>query len=420
MPNIIRPPIALHLLSPWRLRFQWATSLVILMLPWFQPGGRSLLRIDVPSLSLYLFGQVLRIEELYLFLLFTLAFGIGFLLITLVSGRVWCGWACPQTTLNDLAEWTARKLRLRVVNNRLLGDGWRKLILQVIYLLAAALISANLLWYFIKPQRFFHDLFYGEMGFGVGVTLVSMTLIIYLDLALIRRLMCKDFCPYGRIQTTLVDSGTLVLQLPESEKPRCIKCNSCVRACPMEIDIRNGFQVECINCGRCLDACRMIMFRRQQPGLIHYTFGIDNLGAKALINPRTLVLSLTLFILLSSLSLAIYHRAEATLKVAISHTAGSRLLKSGQQATFFNAWINNRKTEPANFNLSAQRENGEPLILKGQTDELLLDGGKNRKLDYVLVSPPATEPYMVEFSLSNNKHEIVATAKAQVLPPVKD
>jgi polyferredoxin len=318
--------------------------------------------------------------------------------------------------LNDLAEWLARKLRLRVVNNRLLGNNQRKVFLQIFYLLLAGLVSANLLWYFIEPQRFFRSLLSGEMRFGVWVTLAGLTLIVYLDLALVRRLLCRDFCPYGRIQTSLLDPGTLVLQLPENERPRCIRCHSCVRCCPMGIDIRAGYQVECINCGRCLDACRQVMFRRGQPGLIHYTFGLDNLGAKALLNLKILLLSLAFVVLLATLSVAIYHRAGATLKVALSHTAASRLLKSGEQVTFFNAWINNRGTDSDTFRLVAQRENGPPLILKGQTAELRLAGGKNRQLDYVLLSPPAVEPYMVEFILVNNEHEIVATAKAQILP----
>jgi len=420
MSNHIDPSLKLNLLGPWRRCFQWVTSLIVLLLPWIQPGGTSLLRIDIPSLSLYLFGQVLRIEELYLFLLFTLAFGISFLLVTLVSGRVWCGWACPQTTLNDVAEWTARTLRLRVVNNRLSGDNWRKLLLHILYLLLAGLVSANLLWYFIEPQRFFSSLYHGEMRFGVWATLSCLTLIIYLDLALVRRLMCKDFCPYGRIQTALLDPGTLTLRLPEKEKPRCIKCNSCVTSCPMGIDIRNGYQVECINCGRCLDACRKVMVKRRQPGLIYYTFGVDNRGAKALLNPRTLILSLALVILLSTLGIAIYQRSEATLKIALSHTAASRLLKSGQQATFFNAWVNNRSTQTGRYRMTVQRLNGEQLTLNGQTDNLLLDGGRNRKLDFVLVASPAEEPYMVEFSLIDSQHGTVAKAKAQILPLTKD
>jgi cytochrome c oxidase accessory protein FixG len=404
------------LLSPWRRRFQWLSSLLILLLPWIQPGGNSLLRIDVPTLSLYFFGQVLRIEELFLFLLFCLAFGIGFLLITLISGRVWCGWACPQTTLNDLAEWFARSLKLKVANNRLQGDNWRKSLAQVFYLLLAMLVSANMIWYFIEPQRFFSAIFSGQLHYGVWLTFICLAVIIYLDLAFIRRLMCKEFCPYGRIQTSLVDPGTLTLQMPESEKERCIKCGSCVRCCPMEIDIRTGYQVECINCGRCLDACRLVMQKRQQPGLIYYTFGVDNLGAKALFNPRAIVLSMALLVLTSILTFSVFTRADASLKVAVSHTVSSRILKDGQQATFFNAWLNNRTTHAEIYHLQARTLTGENLVVKGQTKQLELASGQNQKIDYVLVSPPATEPFMIEFILFNQDNQQLAVTGAQIIP----
>lgn len=419
MPQVSDPTIQIRLLSPWRRGFQWVTSLVILLLPWIQPGGASLLRIDISTLSLYIFGQVLRIEELFLLLLFCLAFGALFLLVTLVSGRVWCGWACPQTTLNDLAEGFARRLRLQVKNNKLQGEAWRKTVAQLFYLLLSALVSANLIWYFIEPQRFFSNMVTGELQFGVWVTFIIIALVVYLDLALIRRLMCKEFCPYGRIQTTLVDRATLTLQMPESEKDRCIKCGSCVRACPMEIDIRQGYQVECINCGRCLDACRNVMQKRQQPGLIYYTFGIEKLAAKALLNPRTILLSLTLFILTSVLAFAIYNRADASLKVTVSYTAGSRILKDGQQITFFNAWINNRSTEDALYSLKAQGKNGAQLALKGQTEFLQLAAGKNRKLEYVLVSSPEKQPHMVEFILQDSNGKNLAVAEAQISPAQK-
>lgn len=407
------------LLSPWRRTFQWLSSLLILLLPWFQPNGKSLLRIDVPSLSLHLFGQVLRIEELFLFLLFCLAFGIGFLLITLISGRVWCGWACPQTTLNDLAEWFAKRLQLKVVNNKLEGELWKKAVAQIFYLLLAALVSANLIWYFVEPQRFFSSLFSGEMRYGVWLTLLGLTLTFYLDLALLRRLMCKEFCPYGRIQTALVEDGTLTLQMPDSEKDRCIKCNSCVRACPMEIDIRAGFQVECINCGRCLDACRQVMQKRQQPGLIYYTLGINNQGTKALFNPRTITLILIFLVISAILIFSVFTRAEATLKVSVSHTVASRILKDGQQATFFNAWINNRSTTAEIYHLQARTQDGTTLTIKGQTDQLDLAAGRNQKLDYVLVSPAANEPFMIEFILLGQKNQQLASAEAQITPSAK-
>jgi len=404
------------LLSPWRRTFQWLCTLLILLIPWIQPGGNSLLRIDIPALSLYVFGQVLRIEELFLFLLFCLAFGIAFLLITLLSGRVWCGWACPQTTWNDLAEWFARLIKLKIKANRLEGPFWKKLLAQVFYLLLAALVSANLIWYFIEPQRFFSNLMNGQLHYGVWLTFITLAVTVYLDLAIIRRLMCKEFCPYGRIQATLEDPATLTLQLPESERQRCIKCGSCVGACPMEIDIREGYQVECINCGRCLDACRSVMQKRNEPGLIYYTFGADKRSGKELLNARTIILSVALLVLTSILLFSIFTRAEASLKVAVSHTVESRILNDGQQATFFNAWINNRGTVAETYHITAQTSEGEPLALKGQTSQLQLAAGANRKLDYVLVSPAASQPIMVEFVLHNSAGEQLAVTEAQISP----
>ena len=95
------PTRAPALLSPWRRRCQWGATLLLLSIPWFRINGDSVLRIDIPDLSLYFFGQTLRIEELYLVLLFSLFLTLGFLLMTMVLGRIWCGWLCPQTTLTE-------------------------------------------------------------------------------------------------------------------------------------------------------------------------------------------------------------------------------------------------------------------------------------------------------------------------------
>ncbi len=410
------PDIRLRLLGSWRRSLQWLTTLTILLLPWIQPQGVSLLRLDVPSLSLYFFGQILRIEDLYLFLLFVLTVGFGFLLITQIFGRVWCGWVCPQTTLNDLAEWLARRLKLRVVANRLIGSTGRKVIAHVNYLLLALLVSANLIWYFIEPQRFFSTLLHNTMHTGVLLTFLGTAAVIYLNLAFIRRLMCQEFCPYGRIQSALVDPGTLILQLSDEERPRCIKCSSCVRACPMEIDIRNGYQIECINCGRCLDACRSIMYKRGEKGLIYYTFGIDNRGVRALINPRTVILGLLFLLTLGMLVFATVNRAEVTLKVAVSPAITSRILADGSQTTFFNIWINNRSSLEQEYHLAAFGDTGGSLELKGQTASIIVNSGSNHRLDAVLLSPVAKQPYLIEFRLFGSQQQVMATAAARVTP----
>ena len=400
-------------IGPWRRLFQWTTTLLLLLLPWLEIDGKSLLRIDIPGLSLYLFGQVLRIQELYFVLLATLIFVLGFLLVTVVLGRVWCGWLCPQTTLSDVAEWAGRRLGLTVKHNRLHGHLASKFLLQGVYLFLAFLVAANLLWYFIPPRLFFARLVAFDLHYATWITFILTGLLVYLDLAVVRRLMCSEFCPYGRIQTALVDKATLTLHLPDTELERCIECGSCLRTCPMEIDIRQGYQVECTNCGRCLDACRQVMAKRNEPGLIRYTFGLHGEGAAGLLNPRVLLPAVIILVLLVILCTRLIDRPVASLKVAVSHTAASRLLANDQTGTFFNAWVNNRSQGDAVFTLQARNKgSGAPLDIKGQF-RAELAGGENRRLDFVLLTP-VNESLTVEFVLKDLEGLILSAAEAYI------
>ncbi len=400
-------------IGPWRRRFQWVTTLLLLVLPWLEVDGKSLLRIDIPGLNLYLFGQILRIEELYLVLLATLIFVLSFLLITVVLGRVWCGWLCPQTTLSDVAEWAARFLGLKVQRNSLHGPLRGKILLQLVYLFLAFLVASNLLWYFIQPRLFFARLVTFDLHYAAWITFIVTGLLVYLDLAAVRRLICSDFCPYGRVQTAIVDKATLTLHLPDAELERCIECGSCVRNCPMEIDIRHGYQVECTNCGRCLDACRQVMAKRSEPGLIRYTFGLHGEGARGLLNPRVLLPGVAMLVLAVVLLVALVGRPVASLKVSVSHTAAARQLADGRIGTFFNAWVNNRSQETADYTLQARKkESGASLPIKGQV-RAELSAGENRRLDFVLVTP-ANESLTVEFVLTGEEGLELSTAEAYI------
>ncbi len=404
-------------LAPYRISFQWFFSLLILLLPWGHLNNISLLRLDIPHLSLQIFGATLRIEELYLFLFFSLALTLFFLLTTLVFGRVWCGWACPQTTLSDIAEWAAHKLKIKTSGTQLQGTLGRKIILHSLFLFLALLVGSNLLWYFIDPRQYFTQLVSGNLPPAAMMTLLIISTIVYLDMAFLRRLVCREFCPYGRLQTVLVDAGTLVLRLPESEAPRCIECNACVRICPMEIDIRQGYQIECINCGRCLDTCRKVMDKRQQPGLIGYYFGLEDEGWRALLNPRTLLLALGLCGMLVLLFFAVQSRPEASLKVALSHQVASRRTTDGTQISFFNAWIHNRTTAVNEYVLSAESSTQEETLeLKGPTSAILLNAGQNRKVDFVLVSSFTGKESRVTFVLTTKDGQQLDSNEVLITP----
>lgn len=409
----IRP----HRLGPWRQLFQWVCTLTLLAVPFVRIDGGSLLRLDLSTLSLLAFGHTFRIEELYLFLLFTIALILGFLLVTLALGRAWCGWACPQTTLVDLAEGFARLIGVQVTAGRFSAKAWQKSVLQLFYLAVALLVAANLVWYFVSPYDFFARLLAGNLGGAVLLTLAVTAGIIWFDLAFVRRLLCREFCPYGRFQSVLVDPGTLTLRFHPDEAQRCIRCDACVRACPTGIDIRRGYQIECINCGRCLDVCREVMARRSQSGIIRYTFGLENKGVKALLNVRMGLVLVALTGITTTLVLSAVHLPAANIKLSRT-VAPPRHLDDGRLVNFFTAYVTHRETAPETYTLSAHLANGAPLEIRGATTDLRLAPGERRRLDFAVVAPADSQrPAAATFVLRNSQQQVTAEAEALITAP---
>lgn len=238
--NGCEPP-PLRLLGPWRLRIQWAGALLVLAVPFMRPGGTGLLRIDLSQGRLELLGRLLFLDEFYLLFLAALSLTALFLLATLVLGRLWCGWACPQTTLSDLVEGTARRLGLTVADgHRIDGPRGRRLLFHGFCLALSLLVAANMVWYFVPPPEFFTRLLAGDLGGAPGLSLALIASVVYFDLAFVRRLLCREFCPYGRFQTALIDSGTLTLRFAPGEKEACLNCAACVGACPTGIEDRKS------------------------------------------------------------------------------------------------------------------------------------------------------------------------------------
>jgi len=155
------------------------------------------------------------------------------------------------------------------------------------------------------------------------------------------------------------------------------------------------------------------MMRRNEPGLIRYTFGLHGEGVKGLLNPRVLLPAAAILSLLAVLCFALLDRPVASLKVAVSHTAASRRLDNDRTGTFFNAWVNNRSRKAAVYIISARiRETGEPLALRGQVRASLAAGG-NRRFDFVLITP-AKEPLTIEFVLTGEEGLELSSAEAYI------
>jgi polyferredoxin len=238
-------------------------------------------------------------------------------------------------------------------------------------------------------------------------------------MAFLRRIFCKEFCPYGRFQTVLVDTGTLVLRFHPDEAPRCIRCGACVNSCPTGIDIREGEQIECINCGRCLDACRNVMAQRGQAGIIRYTFGLEGRGFRALLNLRMALVTLSFVAISGGLVAATVQRSPLTLKAARNASLLPRTVSGDRVANFFTVYLVNRSS--TSHTVTFEIDAGALAVQwRGLTGALTLAGGEHRRIDFGLETDARGlhTPQQVELSLHDESGSTLAATTLTLTGPL--
>lgn len=288
-----------------------ALIFIYVALPWIQIDGYPAMFLDVAARRFHFFGWVLAAQDMWL--LFFLLTGVGFSLffITALLGRIWCGWACPQTVFLehvyrrverwiegdatkrrqlDAAPWEGEKIFKRVVKH-------------VIFFILSAAITHLLLAYFVSIPHLWSMMRHapGE-HWGAFLFVIVATVALYFNFAWFREQLCIVICPYGRLQSALIDDHSMVIGYDKIRgEPRgklntpgaghCIDCNRCVNVCPTGIDIRQGLQMECVGCTACVDACDEVMEKIKRPrGLIRYD-SLNGFAGKATrwLRPRTFV-----------------------------------------------------------------------------------------------------------------------------------
>jgi cytochrome c oxidase accessory protein FixG len=379
--------------------FQWCGAAAVLGVPFLRWGGQSLLRVDLGTRSLLAFGHTFRLEEFPLVLPLVLALITTLLLFTLVFGRVWCGWACPQTLWSDLVEAVARRLGARMRGRQLLATPVQKIVFHLVCAALGLVVGANLVWYFLPPAAYLADLLRGELPAPAMITTLAAAGVVYLDLGYVRRTFCAELCPYGRFQATLVDRGTLTLQVLPGEGARCIECGACVAACPTGVDVRRGSDAGCINCGRCLDACAAVMARRDEAGLIGYTWGSGAHSPRALLTPRTALVFAVALVAWSALFVAAGQSEPLAFSVRRSSTAEPRMVADDRFVTFFTGAVTNRTADTLELTLVA-RSGEHPLEVRGPGRELALTPGERATVEFALVAPLPDEAGPVAATLA--------------------
>jgi len=263
----------------------FALHLILFLTPWLSIGGNPVLRFDLPGRRLYAFGSMFTPADTLLLLLLLLFLAFSLFFFTSLYGRLWCGYACPQTVfleawVRPIERWLEGERGTRMRRDQgpwTLGLGLRKGAKWALFLVAAFVVSMSFMSYFAGARV----LWTGRAG-TVSYTLVAIfTGAWFWDFAWFREQFCNFLCPYARFQSVLQDPDTLTISYdPNRGEPRgrdakrsgrCIDCHKCVVVCPAGIDIRNGFQLECIGCAACVDACESVMSRLGHRTLVEYS-----------------------------------------------------------------------------------------------------------------------------------------------------
>ncbi len=282
-----------------------------LALPWISVGGHPSIYFDIDHTNLFLFGATYNSQDAWLLSFVLTVIGFGIVYVTAVAGRVWCGWGCPQTVFLDgvyrrierLVE-GSRESRLRRKH-----EGWsgerlvRHVLAHSLYALSSAAIAGVILTYFVTPTQAAIMVRRGFVANPRALAWVSVVgVALYFNFAWFREQLCVVICPYGRLQSVLLDEDSLVVGFdvrrgePRGRKGQvgagaCVDCGRCVAVCPTGIDVRNGVQLECIACTACIDACDGIMGRLGRPkGLVRYDSQAGLAGrVRRVIRPRLLL-----------------------------------------------------------------------------------------------------------------------------------
>jgi len=301
-----------------RAVFNYILLLILVGIPFIRINGNPLILLDIAHRKFIIFGAIFWAQDTFILALLMLSFVLFIVLFTVTFGRIWCGWACPQTIflemvfrrIENLIEGDARA-RHKLDNSPWTGNKFFKKTLKhsIFIVISIAMTNAFLMW-FIGSDRWL-QLISEPVNSNLSgfVVMLIVSAFFYWVYSFFREQMCTMVCPYGRMQGVLLDSRTIMVSYDYKRgEPRggsgdgdCTDCKQCVAVCPTGIDIRNGTQLECINCTACIDQCNKIMHvTGKKPGLIRYASEASIKGGHAKIwNAKNRAYLAVLFIIFS-------------------------------------------------------------------------------------------------------------------------
>ncbi|MBA1433306.1 MAG: cytochrome c oxidase accessory protein CcoG [Epsilonproteobacteria bacterium] len=416
--------------TPWRIKRYYVyilATVVSLVLPWIKVNGNHFFLLSFDKMKLHLAFVQFDMQELYLMPFLLMILFLGIFGMTVLGGRVFCGWVCPQTVFRviyrDLIETKLLKLRKRIGNKQQEPDmskpenKVKKLIAILIWTVLALIAGADFMWYFIPPEDFFKYLQNpSEHMVMIGFVLGVAGFLIY-DIVFLKENFCIYVCPYSRVQSVLYDDHTVMaiydehrggkiyedegngqhVKLVNKQKDlqaidpnaECTTCEKCVTVCPTHIDIRQGLQLECINCLECVDACTTVMGKLGKPSLVTWSSEYEIVERKGKTKYfRSKVIAYMVLLVLISAILGFMGSTKEHMLLNINKETRLYSVKhlSDNKFVVDNSYIfllQNTENEPMEFFfevLPSKDINGEIKIVKPSKPFRVVPGVKKKKI----------------------------------------
>ncbi len=416
------------------------------LLPWIQWNGHQSVLFDLPARKFHIFGLTFWPQDFFYLAVLLIIAALSLFFFTALAGRLWCGYACPQTVWTEVFLWIERKVEgSRNQQIKLDKSEWtsekalRKGTKHLLWILFSLWTGFTFVGYFTPIRELAHSVATFNTGPWETFWILFYSLATYGNAGWLREQVCLYMCPYARFQSAMFDKDTLIISYDEKRgEPRggrkkgvdpaelnlgdCVDCKQCVQVCPTGIDIRDGLQYQCIGCAACIDICDEVMEKMgYEKGLIRYTTEHAMKGNKThILRPRVIFYALVLITLLSGLMYSILTRVPLELDIIRDRNGLYRENSEGLIENVYTLKIVNMDEKPHSYKITATGL--KDLRLKG-AENVHADSGEVVDAVVKLATDPANIPAVsnkIEFHIQAlDNPELKEDQTARFLGPRK-
>ena len=413
----IYPRSVSGLFSNWRWGMVWLTQIIFYGLPWLEWGERQAVLFDLASRRFYIFGLVLYPQDfIYLTGLLVIS-AFSLFLFTAVAGRLWCGYACPQTVYTEMFLWIEKKVEgdrsarmRRDAKSVSMEKVLRKSTKHLLWLAVALWTGFTFVGYFTPIKAHGADFLQMSMGSWEVFWTFFYGFATYGNAGFMREMVCKHMCPYARFQSAMFDKDTLIVTYDrERGEPRggrsrkadaaklnlgaCVDCSLCFQVCPTGIDIRKGLQYECIGCGACADVCDGVMDKMGYArGLVKYTtehamqqHWTQSQTLRHILRPRVLIYASILLVIILAMVIILAVRKPFRVDVIRDRGVMARVVEGGRIENVYRLQIMNATESMQHYKVTIS---GLPGLEVKSDNELAVAAAQARWLVVRAQLPP--------------------------------